>query len=136
MFRRNLLPLLASIAFVLSTSPLASAQNGQLRGHVTLKQADGTIVPAADAIVDVFRTDLPGDFQMKTNKKGEFVHAGLPLQGTYTLAASMPGARPYFLPGVRSGRDEDYKLELGVGDGKRLTRDDIKTLTAKTPGGA
>jgi tetratricopeptide (TPR) repeat protein len=46
----------------------------------------------------------------------------------------MPGARPYFLPGVRAGRDEDYKLELEVGDGRRLTRDEIKTLSAKTGG--
>lgn len=134
MFRRNSLLILVSIAFVLSTGLLVSAQNGQLRGHVTLKQADGTIIPAADAIVDVFRTDLPGDFQLKTNKKGEFVHAGLPLQGTFTISVSMPGAQPYYLPGVRPGRDEDVKIELAVGDGRRLTRADIKTLTAKTPG--
>ena len=102
MFRRYFLPLLASIAFVFSTSLLVSAQNGQLRGHVTLKQADGTIVPAADAIVDVFRWDLPGDFQLKTNKKGDFVHAGLPLQGTYIISVSMPGAQPYYLPNVRA----------------------------------
>jgi tetratricopeptide (TPR) repeat protein len=134
MFRRYSLLILASIAFVLSTGLQVSAQNGQLRGHVTLKQADGTIIPAADAIVDVFRTDLPGDFELKTNKKGEFVHAGLPLQGTFTISVSMPGAQPYYLPGVRPGRDEDVKIELAVGDGRRLTRADIKTLTAKTPG--
>jgi tetratricopeptide (TPR) repeat protein len=133
MFRRYLLPILGSIAFVFSTSLLVSAQNGQLRGHVTLKQADGTIVPAADAVVDVFRTDLTGDFTLKTNKKGEFVHAGLPIQGTYTLSVSMPGAQPYYLPGVKAGRDEDYKIELAAGDGKRLTRADIKTLMARTP---
>jgi tetratricopeptide (TPR) repeat protein len=134
MFRRYFLPLLASLAFVFSTNFLASAQNGQLRGHVTLKQADGTIVPAADAVVDVFRTDLPGDFQIKTNKKGEFVHAGLPIQGTYTLSVSMPGAQPYYLPGVRVGRDEDYKIDLSTGDGRRLTRDEIKALVARAPG--
>lgn len=136
MFRRYLLPLLASIAFVFSTSLLVSAQNGQLRGHVTLKQADGTIVPAADAIVDVFRMDLPGDFNLKTNKKGEFVHAGLPFQGTYIISVSMPGAQPYYLPNVKAGRDEDYKIELATGDGRRLTRADIKTLMARTPGAA
>jgi tetratricopeptide (TPR) repeat protein len=132
MFRRYFLPLLASIAFVFSTSLLVSAQSGQLRGHVTLKQADGTAVPAADAVVDVFRSDLPGDFSLKTNKKGEFVHAGLPAQGTYILSVSMPGAQPYYLPGVRVGRDEDYKIELNSGNGRRLTRADIKTLMAGT----
>src|SRR5882724_1621739 len=134
MFRRYFLPTLASVAFIFSISLLVSAQNGQLRGHVTLKQADGTIVPAADAVIDVFRSDLPGDFNLKTNKKGEFVHAGLPLQGTYIIAVSMPGAQAYYLPGVRVGRDEDVKIELSTGDGRRLTRADIKTLMAKTPG--
>jgi tetratricopeptide (TPR) repeat protein len=136
MFRRYFLPLLASIVFVFSTCLLVSAQNGQLRGIVTLKKADGTLVPAADANVDVFRTDLPGDFQLKTNKKGEFVHAGLPLQGTYTVSVSMPGAQPYYLPGVRPGREEDVKIELATGDGRRLTRADIKALSAKAPGAA
>ena len=134
MFRRYFLPFLASIAFILSTTLLASAQNGQLRGQVTLKQSDGKIVPAADAVVDVFRWDLPGDFPLKTNKKGEFVHAGLPIQGTYVVSVSMPGAQPYYLPGVRPGREEPVKIELATGDGKRLTRDEIKALIAKAPG--
>jgi tetratricopeptide (TPR) repeat protein len=132
MFRRNFLPIFAVVTLALSTSLIVSAQNGQLRGVVTIKQADGTIIPAADAVVDVFRTDLPGDFNLKTNKKGEFVHAGLPYQGTYTIGVSMPGAQPYYLPGVRVGR-EDVKIELAPGDGRRLTREDIKTLTTRTP---
>jgi tetratricopeptide (TPR) repeat protein len=135
MFRRHLSPIFAIIAVALLTSLSVSAQNGQLRGTVTLKQADGTVVPAADALVDVFRSDLPGDFNLKANKKGEFVHAGLPLTGTYTIAVSMPGAQPYYLPGVKVGR-EDVKIELAAGDGRRLTRADIKTLMARTPGGA
>ena len=126
--------MLAIITFVLSTSLLVSAQNGQLRGRVTIKQADGKVVPAADAIVDVFRMDVPGDFQLKTNKKGEFVHAGLPLQGTFTLSVSMPGAQPFYLPNIKSGRDANIEIELVTGDGMRLTRDDIKTLMARAPG--
>jgi len=134
MFCRYFLPILASVAFAFSASLLVSAQNGQLRGRVTLKQADGTVVPAADAVVDVFRSDLPGDFNLKTNKKGEFVHAGLPFVGTYIIAVSMPGAQAYYLPGVKVGREEEVKIELTAGDGKRLTRADIKMLMAKTPG--
>jgi tetratricopeptide (TPR) repeat protein len=130
------MPLLAIVAFVLSSSLLVSAQNGQVRGRITLKQADGTIVPAADAVVEIFRWDLPGDFNLKANKKGEFVHAGLPLQGTFVVSVSMPGAQPYYLPNVRPGRDEDIKIELATGDGRRLTREEIKTLMARTPGSA
>ncbi len=135
MFRRYLM-LLACVGFVLSASAFVSAQNGQLRGKVTLKQADGTVVPAADAIVDVFRTDTSGDYQLKTNKKGEFVHAGLPLLGTFTVAVSMPGAQPNYQAGVRAGR-EDVTIELRAGgDGKRLTRADLKTAGANSPASA
>jgi tetratricopeptide (TPR) repeat protein len=134
MFRRYLLPVLASIAFVFSTSLLVTAQNGQLRGQVTLKQADGTVIPAAEAIVDVFRWDLPGDYNLKANKKGEFVHAGLPVQGTYLISVSLPGAQPFYLPNVRLLTDEPVKIELSPGDGRRLTRAEIKTLMTKGSG--
>lgn len=136
MFRRYLLPVLASIAFVFSTSMFVAAQNGQLRGQATLKQADGTVIPAAEAIVDVFRWDLPGDYNLKANKKGEFVHAGLPVQGTYVIAVSLPGAQAFYLPNVRLLTDEPVKIELSPGDGRRLTRADIKTLMARGSGTA
>ncbi len=134
MFRRYLLPVLASIVFLISVSFNAAAQNGQVRGRITLKQADGSVVPAANAIVDVYRWDLPGDFELKANKSGEFVHAGLPLQGNYVVAVSLPGAQAYYLPNVKPGRDEDIKIELSVGDGRRLTRANVKELMAR--GGA
>ena len=128
MFRRYFLPVFGSIALVLATSLFVFGQNGQLRGHVTLKKADGTVVPAADAVVDVFRIDLSSEFHLKANKKGEFVHAGLPLGGDYTIGVSLPGAQPSYLPGVKVGRDVDYAIELSPGDGSRLTLDQINKL--------
>lgn len=130
MFRRYFLPLLGSVAFVLSTSLFVFAQNGQLRGHVTLKQADGTVVPAAEAVVDVFRVDLATHVTLKANKKGEFVHAGLPFGGDYILGVSMPGAQPTYLPGVKVGRDIDFAIEMQPGDGSRLTIEQINQLKA------
>jgi len=135
MFRRYLLPFLASVTLIALVSISASAQIGQLRGHVTLKQADGTVVPAAGALVDVFRIDMTGKYNIKADKKGEFVFAGMFLAGDYILTASMPGAQPSFRPGVKAGRDIDYPLELIMpGDGKRLTMEEAKALAAdKTP---
>jgi tetratricopeptide (TPR) repeat protein len=130
MFRRYFLPVLGSVAFVLSISLAAFAQNGQLRGHVTLKQADGTVVPAADAAVDVFRTDLTTEYHLKASKRGEFVHAGLPFGGDYIIGVSMPGAQPTYLPGVKVGRDIDYAIEMQPGDGSRLTIAQIKAAQA------
>jgi tetratricopeptide (TPR) repeat protein len=129
MFRKYLLPVLASIALITSVIISVSAQTGQLRGHVNLKQADGTTVPAADAAVDVYRVDVAGKFSTKASKKGEFAFAGLPYTGDYIISVSLAGAQPSYLPGVKAGRDVDYAIDLSMpGDGKRLTLDEIKTL--------
>src|SRR5688572_15988691 len=126
MFRRYFFPVLAATTLIVSTSLVASAQVGQLRGKVVLKQADGTKIPASDAAIDVFRTDLSGKYTTKTNKKGEFVFAGLPYVGTYIVAASHPEAQANWAANVKAGRETEYVIELSPGDGKRLTLDEIK----------
>jgi tetratricopeptide (TPR) repeat protein len=130
MFRRYLVINLAVAVLFAAAAMSARAQTGQLRGHVKIKQADGTTVPASEAAIDVFRTDLSGTYTTKTNKKGEFVFAGLPFVGTYVVAASHPTATPSWLPNVKVGREVDYELELTPGDGKKLTYDEIKTAMA------
>ena len=134
MFRRYLLFVLATSLLVLSASMLASAQTGQLRGHVTMKQADGTVQPVADAVIDVYRVDIAtkAPFSTKTNKKGQFAYAGLTYTGDYVIVASAPGAQAYWQPGVKAGRDVDYAVDLLPGDGKRLTGDELKTLMASS----
>src|SRR3989440_409808 len=129
MFRRYFFPVLAGIALIVSTNLIASAQVGQLRGHVVLSQADGTKIPAGDAAIDVLRTDLSGKYTTKTNKKGEFIFAGLPYVGNYVIAASHPSAQPNWVPGVKAGRDIDYEIELSPGDGRRLTLEEIKSAS-------
>lgn len=133
MFRRYLFPILACTVLVASSALLVSAQSGQLRGHVVMKLADGTNAPVADAIIDVFRTDIPGKYNTKTDKKGQFVFAGLPYVGTYVIAVSKPDAQPNWLPDVKAGRDADYEIELRPGDGKRLTIEEIKASTSHSP---
>jgi tetratricopeptide (TPR) repeat protein len=107
-------------------SMTAVAQVGELRGHVWMQQADGQKVPLADAQIDVFRVDMSAKYNTKTNKKGEFVFAGLPFIGTYVVAASHPTAKPNFVPGVKAGKDIPCEITVTPGDGKRLTFDEIK----------
>src|SRR5215212_4830671 len=128
---------LAVAILVASASLTAFAQVGELRGHVWMQQADGQKVPVADAQIDVFRTDMSAKYNTKTNKKGEFVFAGLPFVGTYVVAASHPTARPNWIPGVKAGRDVPVELTLTPGDGKRLTYEEIKAAggTSVTPSG-
>ncbi len=130
---------LAVAILVAFASLTAVAQVGELRGHVWIQQADGQKVPLADAQIDVFRTDMKAEYHTKTDKKGEFVFAGLPFIGTYTVAASHPTARPDFMPGVKAGREIPAELTLAPGDGKRLTFDEIKSAgggSATPPAGA
>jgi len=115
------------VAILLAFASLtAVAQVGELRGHVWMQQADGQKVPVADAQIDVFRTDMSAKYDTRTNKKGEFVFAGLPFVGTYVVAASHPTARPNWVPGVKAGRDIPCEITVTPGDGKRLTFDEIK----------
>jgi len=133
MRRFYLFTLMVAAAVLLSSAIAASAQTGQLRGHVVIKQADGTSVPGAGAQIDVFRTDLPGNYPTKADKKGQFVYAGLPYVGRYIIAASAPNAAPSVLGGILAGRDTDYEIVLGPGDGRRYTAEEAKA--AVKPGG-
>ena len=133
MFQRYFFNALACAAIVISTGFVAAAQTGQLRGHVVMKGADGKPAPVAAATIDVFRIDVAGKYETKTNKKGEFVFAGLPFIGEYIISASAPGAQPGYVPQVKAGREVDYQIELHPGgDGKRLTQDEIRAYMANS----
>jgi tetratricopeptide (TPR) repeat protein len=123
---------IAVAVLIASAALTTSAQVGELRGHVWMQQADGQKVPLADAQIDVFRTDMAAKYNTKTNKKGEFVFAGLPFTGTYTVAASHPTAAPNFVPGVKAGREIPCEITVTPGNGKRLTLEDIKAAGGAT----
>ena len=135
MFRKYVFTTLAIIVLLVSASLLAYSQTGELRGHINIKQADGKIEPASDAVVEVYRTDLAGKYPTKANKKGQFVFAGLPYVGSYIIAVSHPSAQPTFLPNVKAGRDIDYEIVLDPGNGGTLTLDQIKASMARSGGG-
>jgi hypothetical protein len=126
---------LAAGLVLAATAAAASAQVTQVSGKVTLKQADGTQAPVAGAAVDIYRTDIKQEFHIKTDKKGQFLHAGLPFVGTYTLIVSAPGARPSFATGLRFTNVQTRDFVLDPGDGSKLTLDQIKALGAAAPTG-
>ena len=137
MFHRYLFSVLACAVLVLSTGVIVSAQNGQLRGHVVMKNPDGTKAPVSAAVIDVFRMDISAKYETKTDKKGQFVFAGLPFVGTYVVAVSQAGAQANYVPNVKVGRDVDYEIELfPSGDGRRFTIEEIKAHMAGSGGTA
>ena len=126
-----------AVAILIAASMTTFAQVGELRGKVMLKQADGQTVPLADAQIDVFRTDMKGTYKTTTNKKGEFVFAGIPFVGIYTVVASHPTAAPNWVDGAKAGRDIPVEIVVTPGDGKRPTLEEVKAAGGgrAAPGG-
>jgi tetratricopeptide (TPR) repeat protein len=135
MIGRYFFAALAVAILFASAAVTTVAQVGELRGHVWMQQADGQKVPLADAAIDVFRMDVTAKYNTKTNKKGEFVFAGLPFIGTYIVAASHPTARPNFVSDVKVGREIPCEITVTPGDGKRFTLEEIKSAGAGSSGG-
>lgn len=133
MRRKHIFFSLAAIALLILSSVVASAQTGQLYGEVTLKQADGKVVPVAGAAIDVYRTDISAKYNTKTDKNGKFVFAGLPYVGNYIIAVSAPNAQPKAIPNVKAGRDINYKIDLDPGNGRKLTETEAKSFAASGP---
>src|SRR5215213_7520928 len=124
-------PLLAfAFAILLTACASANAQVLQISGKVTLKQADGSVVPVSGAQIDIYRTDIKWEAQVKTNKRGEYMHAGIPFVGVYTLVVSAPGAHPDFVRDVRLSQQPNHNFELQPGDGLRPTLDQVKAANA------
>jgi len=65
---------------------LGFAQTSSIAGEV--KGPDGR--PLRDALVKIVRKDIRGNYKVKTNRKGEFFHAGLPL-GNYDVILEVGG---------------------------------------------
>lgn len=129
MFRRSLFFIIAAVVIAL-VQGFSFAQTGELRGSVVIQQADGTKVPASEAQVDVYRTDLNGKYETKTNKRGAFAFAGLPYVGDYTVVISHPSAAPTWQDRVKAGRGNELSFVLTPGDGKRPTLEEIRAATA------
>jgi Tfp pilus assembly protein PilF len=76
----------------------ALAQTGAIEGDV--RGEDGQLV-AKGIPVRIERTDIKGTYKTKTDKKGHYFHAGLPL-GTYNVIVEMEGKDVDSIKGVRT----------------------------------
>ncbi len=126
MLRKNYFTFLLAIALFLSGGIAVFAQTAPVRGKITLKKADGTTAPVADAVIDVFRTDVNGKLPSgKTNKNGEFSFAGFPLGAVFVLSVSAPNVRPDIFPNIKGG-NENLSLVVAEGDGQSLTEEQVR----------
>lgn len=123
----------SAIAILLTGSLFIFAQSAPVRGKVELKKTDGTVTPVVNAVIEVYRTDIKAKLpSAKTDKKGGFVFAGLPLGATMTFAVSGEGLKAEIYPGVKAGR-EDINITVYEGDGKALTEDEVRNALTTAP---
>jgi tetratricopeptide (TPR) repeat protein len=98
---------ISAFAFLLLSLP-AFAQTTGVQGIV--KDENGK--PVVGAVVTFERTDIKGHYEVKTKKKGDYGHYGLPL-GTYNISVTIDGAV----------RDTAKGFRTGLGDPKELNFD-------------
>ena len=122
----------------------AFAQTSQIEGVV--KGEDGQ--PLKDALIKIERKDIKGNYKVKTKKKGDYLHAGLPL-GTYKVILEVDGkdvdsvdnVKPklgdptvvnFDLQKLKAQRQETAKAaETGT-----LTKEQERGMTRRAEGGA
>lgn len=75
----------------------AFAQITTIEGDV--KGADGK--PIDKAVVKITRTDIKGNYETKTNKKGHYLYMGLPM-GTYSLEVMVEGKKVDAVNNIRT----------------------------------
>ncbi len=110
-------------------SAAALAQTTAMQGVV--KGEDGK--PIQGAIVHIQRTDIKGKYDVKTNKKGEYGHYGLPL-GTYNVSVEVDGKIRDAMNGMRTHLGDpviqNFDLKQSADQGKALAEAAAKgTLT-------
>lgn len=127
MFRKNYLIGFLTIAlFLIGGTAVFAQTTAAVRGKIELTKADGTKEGVADALVEVYRVDIKSSApSAKTDKKGFFSFAGLPLGANFVLVVSAPGIKPLIQGGIKAG-NENILIPVEPGDGKRYTEDEVR----------
>lgn len=85
------------------------AQTSSIAGQV--KGEDGK--PLQGALIRIERLDIKGNYRVKTNKKGEYFHAGLPL-GTYRVILEVDGKEMDRVENVRTRLGDPTEINFDL----------------------
>jgi tetratricopeptide (TPR) repeat protein len=119
-----------TFSFLLFTGA-ALAQTGSLQGIV--KDESGQ--PLKDALVKIDRKDIKGHYEVKTKKKGDYFHTGLPL-GTYRVSVVIDGKERDAVDNVRTKLGEPVDVNFDLHQAKQQSAElqkaaETGTLTAE-----
>jgi tetratricopeptide (TPR) repeat protein len=105
---------IAAVAALFLFAGLSLGQTGSIEGKVIGE--DGQ--PLKDALIKIERKDIRGNYQVKTKKKGDFFHAGLPL-GTYRVVLEVNGQPVDQVDGVRTSFSETTIVNFNIQELKK-----------------
>ncbi|MCW5979970.1 MAG: carboxypeptidase regulatory-like domain-containing protein [Bryobacteraceae bacterium] len=103
--------LAVAAAFALLLAPGAKAQTGAIEGEIIAPEGG----PLKDALVKIERVDIRGNYKVKSNKKGRYFHAGLPL-GTYNVMVEVDGKMLDAVKGVRVGLGDPTPVNFNLAE--------------------
>lgn len=98
-------------------SPFALAQTGFIQGTVTDENGE----PIADATIRIEGMDVGRNYNLKTNQRGQYIHAGISVQGIYRVIAEKEGYQSDYVEGVRpsfSRDDERSTIDFALREGQ------------------
>lgn len=127
----------ALLALCLISATSAIAQTGTVEGTVRVNE-NGVKKGVPNAIIDIYRTDIKGRWQVKADKTGHYVMLGLPLVGHFTFITSGPNIQPTYLTGVRITQSPVVDINVEPGDGSTMTLEQVQAAqkgAASAPGG-
>jgi tetratricopeptide (TPR) repeat protein len=121
------------VALVLISATIVFAQTGMVEGTVRITE-NGVKKGVPNAVVDIYRTDIKGRWQVKADKTGHYVMLGLPLTGHFIFVASAPNITPTWVAGVRITQSPVVDINVEPGDGSSITLEQV--LAAQKGGGS
>ncbi len=89
------------------------AQTGSFSGDVKDENGKGL----QGALVKIERTDIKGNYKVKTDKKGHYFHAGLPL-GQYNIILEVEGKDIDRVNGVRTRLGDEVPINFNMAETK------------------
>ena len=107
-YLRRVVGLLVFLGAIAGVAPLM-AQTGGLAGKAIAK--DGT--PLVGYTILIERQDIRGEYHVKTNKKGEYIHVGLPI-GSYKVSLKTPEGRVLWYFTAHVGLGDPTKLDFDL----------------------
>ncbi len=106
---------LAAAALLYVFAAHSFAQIGGFTGKVMGE--DGK--PVVNAVIKIERTDIKGNWQVKTNNKGEWLQMGVPSPGTYRFTLEVNGQVADVKDNIRSSSRTNVPVDFDLAEAKR-----------------